>query len=176
LADATKGFIEFLTKTLLPIKIDDKKKILSILTQIYQTNEKIHKLSDLAIHGNQSLKQKGDNSIYDFLKQYINAGFAIQGLKYEISETEQAFNCKFDPSSIGVIVDNIASNSLKAGATVLNVSFGETSKYVEISFSDNGSGLDQNIKPDSIFEWGFSSNEKGKGFGIGLYHVKELVD
>lgn len=176
LADATKGYVEYLTKALLPIKIDDKKKILSLLTRIYQTNEKIHKLSDLAIHGNQSLKQKGDNSIYDFLKQYIKAGFAIQGLQYVINETEQAFSCKFDPSSIGVIVDNIASNSLKAGATVLNVSFGETSKYVEISFSDNGSGLDQNINPDSIFEWGFSSNGKDKGFGIGLYHVKELVD
>lgn len=176
LTDASKGYINYLRELLVPVEIPDKDFIMSIIGQIYQANEKAHKLSDLAIHGNQSLKQSGENSIYDFIRQYIDAGLAIQGLKYNLIPSDQAFDCKFDASSIGVIIDNIASNSIKAGATVLDIITSETGKYVEVAFSDNGMGLDENTDPATLFEWGFSSNIKKKGFGIGLYHIKQLVD
>ena len=155
--------------------INNKNIILSIIIQIQQANEKAHKLADLAIHGNQSLKQSGVNSLYDFIRQYIDEGFLVEGLSYELIENEHSFNCRFDPSSIGVIIDNIASNSIKAGATKLEIVLSESSKYVEVIFSDNGIGLDENINPESLFEWGVSSNRHNKGFGIGLYHIKQLV-
>ncbi|MEG0835611.1 MAG: ATP-binding protein [Anaerovoracaceae bacterium] len=176
LTDATKGYINYLRELLAPTKIDNKDFLLSIIGQIYQANEKAHKLSDLAIHGNQALKQSGENSIYDFIRQYIDAGMAIPGLKYELVPYDRAFNCKFDASAIGVIMDNVASNSIKAGATILTITMVETVKFVEISFSDNGMGLVENVVPSTLFEWGFSSNIKKTGFGIGLYHVKQLVE
>lgn len=176
LTDASRGNISYLQELLAPMDIENKDFILSIIGQIQQANEKAHKLADLAIHGNQSLKQSGSNSLYDFIRQYIDEGFAIKGLKYELMQDEHAFECKFDSSSIGVIVDNIASNSIKAGATILQIVFSETSKYVEMSFSDNGMGLAENIDPKTLFEWGFSSNRQKKGFGIGLYHIKQLLD
>lgn len=176
LTDASRGNISYLRELLAPMDIDNKDFILSIIGQIQQANEKAHKLADLAIHGNQSLKQSGPHSLYDFIRQYIDAGFKIEGLKYELVQDKRAFDCKFDSSSIGVIIDNIASNSLKAGATILQISMEETSKYVEVAFSDNGMGLATNIDPKSLFEWGFSSNRQKKGFGIGLYHIKQLVD
>ena len=67
-------------------------------------------------------------------------------------------------------------DAIKAGATVLQIKMSETAKYVEIVFSDNGIGLDESIDPSTLFEWGFSSNVKKKGFGIGLYHIKQLID
>lgn len=176
LTDASKGYINYLLEILASIELEKKDFVLSIIGQIYQANEKAHKLSDLAIHGNQSLKQSGVNSIYDFIRQYIDEGFTIQGLKYDLAPSNEAFNCKFDASSIGVIIDNIASNSIKAGATVLQIKMTETAKYVEVIFSDNGIGLDEGIDPSSLFEWGVSSNAKKKGFGIGLYHIKLLID
>ena len=176
LTDASRGNISYLRELLIPMDINNKDFILSIIGQIQQANEKAHKLADLAIHGNQSLKQSGSHSLNDFIRQYIDAGFTIEGLKYELVQDERAFDCKFDSSSIGVIIDNIASNSLKAGATILQIALAETSKYVEVAFSDNGIGLAENIDPKSLFEWGFSSNRQKKGFGIGLYHIKQLVD
>lgn len=176
LTDASKGYINYLREILAPTELENKDFVLSIISQIYQANEKAHKLSDLAIHGNQSLKQSGVNSVYDFIRQYIDEGLTIQGLKYDLVPSNEAFNCKFDASSIGVIIDNIASNSIKAGATALQIKMSETAKYVEIVFSDNGIGLDESIDPSTLFEWGFSSNVKKKGFGIGLYHIKQLVD
>lgn len=176
LTDASKGYINYLREILAPIELENKDFVLSIIGQIYQANEKAHKLSDLAIHGNQSLKQSGVNSVYDFIRQYIDEGLTMQGLKYDLVPSNEAFNCKFDASSIGVIIDNIASNSIKAGATVLQIKMSETAKYVEMVFSDNGIGLDESIDPSTLFEWGFSSNVKKKGFGIGLYHIKQLID
>lgn len=176
LTDASKGYINYLREILAPIELENKDFVLSIIGQIYQANEKAHKLSDLAIHGNQSLKQSGANSVYDFIRQYIDEGLTMQGLKYDLVPSNEAFNCKFDASSIGVIIDNIASNSIKAGATVLQIKMSETAKYIEIVFSDNGIGLDESIDPSTLFEWGFSSNVKKKGFGIGLYHIKQLID
>ena len=176
LTDASKGYINYLLEIIAPIELENKDFVLSIIGQIYQANEKAHKLSDLAIHGNQSLKQSGVNSIYDFIHQYIDEGLALQGLKYDLVPSAEAFNCKFDASSIGVIIDNIASNSIKAGATVLQIKMSETAKYVEIVFSDNGIGLEAGVVPSTLFEWGFSSNIKKNGFGIGLYHIKLLID
>ena len=176
LTDASRGNISYLRELIAPMEIENKDFILSIVGQIQQANEKAHKLADLAIHGNQSLKQSGSRSLNDFIRQYIDAGFAIEGLKYELVQDNRAFDCKFDSSSIGIIIDNIASNSVKAGATILRISLEERGKYVEITFSDNGIGLSENINPQSLFEWGFSSNRKKKGYGIGLYHIKQLVE
>lgn len=176
LTDASKGNIAFLRELLTVAKFDDKETVLSIINQIQQANEKAHKLADLAIHGSQSLKQSGNNSIYDFIRQYIDAGLGIQGLHYDLEQYDKAFECKFDPSSVGIIIDNIASNSIKARATILHIKLIEKSDYVEIQFIDNGIGLDEHMDPKALFEWGFSSNIKKEGFGIGLYHVKQLVN
>lgn len=176
LTDASRGNISYLRELIAPMDLEKKDFILSIVGQIQQANEKAHKLADLAIHGNQSLKQSGPHSLNDFIRQYIDAGFAIEGLKYELVQDNRAFDCKFDSSSIGIIIDNIASNSVKAGATILQISLEERGKFVEIAFSDNGIGLAENTNPQSLFEWGFSSNRQKKGYGIGLYHIKQLVD
>lgn len=176
LTDAIKGNVSYLREMLANSQIENKKLIMSIVGEIFQSNEKAHKLSDLAIHGNQTLKQSGDNSIYDFIRQYVDAGFAIKGLEYSLTQDDKAYNCKFDTSSVGVIIDNIASNSIKAGATQLQITITETQKYVKVTFTDNGMGLSENINPKTLFEWGVSSNVSHKGFGIGLYHIKQLVD
>ena len=177
LTDAIKGNINFLREELLKGKAAREETILMIIGEIYQTNEKAHKLADLAIHGNQTLKQGGLNSIYDFIRQYIDAGLAIKGIEYMLtSNGDKAFNCKFDPSSIGVILDNISSNSIKAGATKLYISLEEKQEFVEVIFTDDGMGLDDDIDINMLFEWGVSNNASKKGFGIGLYHIKQLVE
>lgn len=177
LTDAIKGNINFLRDELLKGTTANEEIILMIIAEIYQANEKAHKLADLAIHGNQTLKQKGSNSIYDFIRQYIDANLAIKGIEYLLTpDNNKAFNCKFDTSSIGIILDNISSNAIKAGATKLHISLKEIQKYVEITFTDNGIGLDKNIDINMLFEWGVTNNITKKGFGIGLYHIKQLVN
>lgn len=176
LTDAIRGNINFLREELVKGKLASEETVLMIIGEIYQANEKAHKLADLAIHGNQSLKQDGINSIYDFIRQYIDENLALKGIEYLLVSDNRAFNCKFDSSSIGVILDNISSNAIKAGATRLQISMQETQKYVEVTFTDNGIGLNSEIDINTLFEWGVSNNVSKKGFGIGLYHIKQLVE
>ncbi len=176
LTDAIKGNINYLREELSKGKAFNEDIVLAIIGEIYQANEKAHKLADLAIHGNQSLKQDGENSIIDFIRQYIDEGLALKGIDYKLSVDEKAYICKFDTSSIGVIIDNVSSNSIKAGATELNIALSETAGYVNIVFTDNGIGLDDDIDRDMLFEWGVTNNISQKGFGIGLYHIKQLVE
>lgn len=176
LTDAIRGNIDFLREELAKGKASSEETILMVIGEIYQANEKAHKLADLAIHGNQKLKQDGANSVYDFIRQYIDADLAIKGIEYVMSPSDNSFNCKFDASSIGIILDNISSNALKAGATKLYIDLQELQQYVEISFTDNGIGLENGVDVDMLFEWGVSDNISKKGFGIGLYHIKQLVE
>lgn len=108
LTDAIRGNIDFLREELAKGKASSEETILMVIGEIYQANEKAHKLADLAIHGNQKLKQDGANSVYDFIRQYIDADLAIKGIEYVMSPSDNSFNCKFDASSIGIILDNIS--------------------------------------------------------------------
>lgn len=176
LTDAIKGNLEYLRNIFDEIDIRRKDEILMILGDIFQSNEKAHKLAELAINGSQNLKLSGKNSILDYIRQYIDVGLVVKGLQYHLVATEdEAYDCMFDAPSMGVILDNIISNSIKARATRLDISLTGLPKSVEIQFTDDGVGLSDDINPDLLFEWGVSSNAIDKGFGIGLYHIKTLV-
>lgn len=175
LTDAIKGNVDYLKDIIFDDGINNRRIILEILGEILQSNAKAHKLADLAIHGNQSLKQNGTNSISDFIRQYIDSGMVLKGLSYNLIDDSLAYECKFDPASIGIILDNVVSNSIKAGATELSIAISDVKKYVEVAFTDNGMGLSESMAPSSLFEWGMSTNPQNKGFGIGLYHIKTLV-
>lgn len=59
LTDAIRGNVNFLREELEKGKASSEETIFMIIGEIYQANEKAHKLSDLAIHGNLALKQEG---------------------------------------------------------------------------------------------------------------------
>ena len=83
---------------------------------------------------------------------------------------------KFSPQNIGVILDNIESNSRKAKAKTLSINIGENSKFYILEFIDDGCGLDKNkiIDVNSLFEFGKGFTENGSG--VGLYHIKNIVE
>ncbi|MCI8800239.1 MAG: hypothetical protein HFH88_10570 [Lachnospiraceae bacterium] len=48
--------------------------------------------ADLAIHGNQNLKQEGANSIYDFIRQYLDEGLAVKEFNMNCCHCWQKFD------------------------------------------------------------------------------------
>lgn len=51
----------------------------------------------------------------------------------------------------------------------------EQPETIEITFSDNGIGIDS-LYINKIFDMFYRSNEKSTGAGLGLFVVKEIVD
>ena len=156
----------------------DNEIVQQYISEIMMNIQKINKTSEYAIKGNFSLKStETENDIRDFIVQYV-AMTKYRGINIQLnSDANEKYMCVFDVSSVGIIVDNIVSNAQKAGATLLQIQFKNTEKDIVISFSDNGKGLDLMIKnPDTIFELGISTTKEQGGSGIGLNHVKSLVE
>lgn len=176
LTEASKNFLHYLRENLKGHKLVESTDVLNTLAEVYQANQKANKLAELAIKGNQHLKHEGQNNVYDFICQYVESGLSASSISYEIAKPVFSCVCMFDPASLGLVIDNIASNSLKASAGRLDISFTETLESISISFADNGVGLLKGIDPSKLFEWGLSTTSNNKGFGIGLHHIELLVN
>ncbi|MCD7824967.1 MAG: ATP-binding protein [Clostridiaceae bacterium] len=175
LSEVVRGNTETLNEMF--VKDDfDKNMAKMFLGEIYKSILKINKLSELAIKGNQSLKQSGSNNLLDYMAQYIEEETEEVGLRVSFESNNELYLCKFDTISIGIIIDNILSNSQKAGATDLNIVLSENDSEVITRFIDNGVGMPKGMTEEILFEFGITNNRKNKGFGIGLNHIKILVE
>lgn len=110
----------------------------------------------------------GDNEIfkaYDYSKLNIDVRCKPENL---------SFNMWFKPIEITMIFDNLVSNSVKARAKNIDVIIERSgANELIITYQDDGKKkiLDENLT--KIFDYGFTTTE---GSGIGLYHVKTIVE
>ena len=135
---------------------------------------KINKLSKLITKADLTLL--AESSLIDiqtFIKEYLanyKKSFQVQ---YHSTVTEP-LEKKISILDLSIVLDNLKSNSEKAGATKLRLDFSRENRTYIVDFSDNGSGVDLNLfTPESIFEEGVT-NRRG-GSGIGLSTIKERL-
>ena len=156
----------------------EDEEIQQYISEIMINIQKINKVSQYAIKGNFNLKStEEENDIRDFIVQYVGMS-KYKGINIQFaSDMNEKYMCIFDVSSVGIIIDNIVSNAQKAAASILYIKFNKEESGICISFVDNGNGLDPVIKdPNSIFDLGMTTTRVQGGSGIGLNHVKLLVE
>ena len=156
----------------------DDEEVQQYISEIMINIQKINKVSEYAIKGNFNLKStEEENDIRDFIIQYVGMS-KYKGIDIQFnSDANEKYLCIFDVSSVGIIVDNIVSNAKKAAASILHIKFSNEENGICINFSDNGRGLDPLIEdPYSIFDLGMTTTKVQGGNGIGLNHVKLLVE
>jgi len=146
--------------------------IYNMLADSIKANQKANKLAELTMNGGEI--SYGCYDVHDFISQYLSSG--LGGMIFDIFPVSFSCACEFNPKSLGIIIDNIVSNSSKHNADKLEISFSQTDSSIVLSFTDNGTGLQPNLESKLLFEWGVSGSAKGNGFGIGLNHVKELIE
>jgi signal transduction histidine kinase len=124
---------------------------------------------------NEMIKADIFSFISDYCSTILKKGYPRLTFKVQ-NERALVFTKFFSPQNIGVILDNIASNSKKAHAKNVYVNISENSKCFILDFIDDGVGLDLSkiTDIDSLFEFGKGYTENGSG--VGLYHVKEIVE
>jgi len=116
-----------------------------------------------------------------FIKQYIEevyveneALLVTKKVKIEVKNIDNfGTKCLFKPLEFAIIIDNLISNSIKAGSNKINISIKkEDPSGILLIFDDDGKGIrEEDIK--DIFNFGFT---RTGGSGIGLSHVKEIVE
>lgn len=147
----------------------------NILLRIYSSAYFINKVSTYGINSSidlSSTRYKGN--IVTYLKNEI---LKIETYNININIVEKdtyVYNTVFfDIISLAIIIDNIVSNSIKAGATQIKIIPENKEEYLLLHFHDNGYGLKDILSDDELFSRGVSSTG---GNGIGLYHIKMLMN
>ncbi len=86
---------------------------------------------------------------------------------------------KIDEFHIENAISNLIDNAIKYGGDTIEVNLNTLLNTIEISVADNGYGIDKN-QQEKIFDK-FYRVPKGnthdvKGFGIGLYYTKKIIE
>jgi signal transduction histidine kinase len=160
-----------------------KDELQTIVKRLSQQNEKITSFSkyfkkvNFNIHSNQL-----DVDLVSFTNEYIENVYKLRDdlrinrelLNVEINMPKGLeHKIKFNPIDMIIVLDNLISNSSKHGASKVELTWTKSGKSIQLSFKDDGKGIEDNIL-DSIFDFGFTTSRRGSG--IGLYHVKEIIE
>ncbi|MCB9227563.1 MAG: sensor histidine kinase [Chitinophagales bacterium] len=160
-----------------------KDELQTIIKRISQQNEKITSFSkyfkkvNFNIHSN-----KLNADLVSFINEYLTNVYKQRDdlrinrelLNIEIDTPKGLeLNLKFNPIDVVIVLDNLISNSSKHGASKVVLNWSKSGNTIQLSFKDNGAGIKDNIL-DNIFDFGFTTSRRGTG--IGLYHVKEIIE
>ena len=82
---------------------------------------------------------------------------------------------RFRPLEVNLVIDNLLSNSIKAGAKHFEVIFSSLAdNHISMQVCDDGKGIDETISDyTSVFEKGVTTTN---GSGLGLYNIKQFVE
>lgn len=111
------------------------------------------------------------NSVLTILRSKLN------GIKLNLNIEK---NLTFEGSQVGIsqAIMNLLANSIDAlpkENPEISILAKSDSEFVEISISDNGSGIPDSVK-ERIFDPFYTTKEVGKGTGLGLFIVKKEID
>lgn len=160
-----------------------KDDLVGIAKRLSRQNEKITSFSkyfkkvNFNIHSNNL-----ETDIISFTNEYLENVYKLRDdlkvnrelLNVKI-ETQPGLNFKkrINPIDMIIVLDNLISNSSKHSATQVDLNWSETETFVQLSFKDNGKGINDDFV-NNVFDFGFTTSRRGSG--IGLYHVKEIIE
>jgi signal transduction histidine kinase len=167
---------EFLTRPEISLKTREKlsKAVVSLAKRLIVTTQGI---LDYVKGEEIALKLEAQN-LSDFLEEVLTVlqiDFSDQGIELT-KDFHYAKNVVMDPDRMAQVVYNIAANARDAmpRGGVFNVSTRKIGKYVEIKFSDSGTGIPDDVSKQ-IFE-PFFSHGKSQGAGLGLAIARRIIE
>ena len=161
---------------------DKTKKYLELSSgQLKKLNEMVEKLLETATLDSDSLTlEKESINIVDLLKTIIEK-HQLQAYQKTIdfSSPSNTLMASVDVFHFENAINNVLDNALKYGGNEIKVGIEQNSFAFTVSIIDNGNTITKAHK-DKIFEK-FYRIPKGnthdvKGFGIGLYYTKKIVE
>ncbi len=173
---------------------DVGEKLQLIKRNVKRLNYLIEQLLDVrkAESGKLSAKLNKEDIVQFTKEEVAHFSYAIKqkGLTLNVISNLEKIPVCFDQAMMSKVFFNIISNAVKytdKGEIEINIEKVHKGKYeilkndpvnsfVKIEVRDTGKGIpkDQNIKIFDRFYQG--QGQKGKGYGIGLSHTKELID
>lgn len=165
--------------------IDDKektKKYLSISSiQLKKLHQMVEKLLETATLDSEKLMLKKETvDLISFTDKIVQKHQLITSEKKILFSTNiSEITTEIDTFHFENSISNLIDNAIKYGGDIIEVNINSVLNTIEISVADNGLGIDKN-QQEKIFDK-FYRVPKGnthdvKGFGIGLYYTKKIIE
>jgi len=158
------------------------KKYVSISSkQLEKLHQMVEKLLETAtLDSEQLLLKKEPHDMVELIDQIT------QKHKTLATEKQIHFHTKTDAiiTNIDIFhfenaISNIIDNAVKYGGNTIEVSINDLSNSIEISISDNGNGIEKSQQEkifDKFYRVSKGNTHDVKGFGIGLYYSKKIIE
>jgi len=165
--------------------LDDKEKsekYISIASsQVTKLNVMVEKILETATLNHEDLAlNKKPVDINELIEEIIK--------KYRLINNEKTFNfvknidnliLNLDKFHVENALGNIIDNAIKYGGDTINIEINSLKNKTTILIKDNGNGIHKNQK-DKVFEQFYrvptGNTHNVKGFGIGLYYTKKIIE
>ncbi|MCZ4693783.1 ATP-binding protein [Ancylomarina euxinus] len=141
---------------------------------------KITTITNFATKKNYNLESEFiEDDLLFFIQSYINdvskkvsKTFDEDPMNFEIlDKVKEPFYHEFAILGVTIILDNLFKNASKAGSTLISITMKLEGNALKVFVIDNGEGVKLSVL-ERIFEFGVTTTD---GSGMGLYHVKELM-
>lgn len=164
---------------------DDKEKTNKYLTmsqvQLNKLHQMVEKLLETATLDSENLLlNKQEENLVEVAQKITNKYKLLAPNKSVIFKTNsEKIMRNVDAFHFENAISNLIDNAVKYGGETIEVNIQSVLNEVKISIADNGNGIEKN-QLDKIFDK-FYRIPKGnthnvKGFGIGLYYTKKIVE
>ncbi len=175
--DANKRVIKYIME--LPEKISKNrmfkpsKNLMRSLKNIQEDAKRINTVARLSKAADFNMRTKTiKGNIIKYIQEYFDSLSSSRRINIQYELESSSFETTFSPVDISILVENFVDNSYKKGAeTIKFIIWTEDTKLI-LEIKDDGKSIDEDIA-GYIFDLGFSTTG---GSGIGLYHVKEIIE
>lgn len=112
---------------------------------------------------------------WDFLIQDL--AFVSPHIQF-VLQNNTSNDLPFDKNLMETVLRNLCENSVKYGASIIEININQTEENLDIEVRDNGKGIEKN-EFENIFKkfYRIQSNNihDSKGLGLGLYFVQRII-
>jgi two-component system phosphate regulon sensor histidine kinase PhoR len=149
--------------------------------QLGKLNTMVERLLESATLKTESLALQNELVDWIALIQNVLEKYQLQypDKQFTFVTKHEAFNKKTDPFHFENILNNLLDNAVKYGGGQIEVDLQVDGNEIVLSVSDNGNGIPKKYRKE-LFEQFFrvpsGNTHNVKGFGIGLFYVKTLVE
>jgi two-component system phosphate regulon sensor histidine kinase PhoR len=167
------GAIKDPEKTQKYLSISDKQ-----LKKLHLMVEKL--LETATLDSEKLLLKKEPVNIIDFVEKITNKQRTLsteKTLSFESSLKD--LTTEIDAFHFENAITNLIDNALKYGGDIISVSMKKAAETLEIQVADNGNSIDKSQREkifDKFYRIPKGNTHDVKGFGIGLYYTKKIIE
>lgn len=124
-----------------------------------------------------SLNAAGETVSFRALMDYLLKKQKVLGERLHLSLPQEAAGEDSVPADLLVVVDNLLKNAIEASADEqpVSVTIASDGERLILRVCDQGEGMSEEFVRDRLFE-PFVSTKPDSGLGIGMYHVRSIVE